>query len=209
MVAGQVEKWRSELGVIDALAVPRPIVRLLLALTGLGTAELCWSLLDIKILATISGAVGPYCLLASTALWSLRSKVDDVLSGQDLGADGYAQMRDKATLLRRQLMLRAAWVSLCAVACFLPVLSQQLAHAIWQASVLIAGLGIAEATYNFLVAHHWDEQLREFRDEQRLIKMRESERLAAITRIEGSQPIQSDDRIGWESVDSLTPPHKH
>jgi len=89
------------------------------------------------------------------------------------------------------------------------VLSQQLANAIWQASVLAAGFGIAEATYNFLVAHHWDEQLRAFRDEQRLAKMRESERLAAITRIESSQPRQNDDQFGWEFVDSPTRPHQH
>ncbi|WP_263568783.1 hypothetical protein [Paucibacter sp. DJ2R-2] len=157
-------------------------------------------------MATISGALGPYCLLASTALWSLRSKVDDVLSGQELGADGYLQTREKATALRRRLMLRAAWVAICALVAFLPVLSQQLVHAMLEATVLAAGLGVADATYSFLIAHHWDEQLREFRDQQRLSKMRENERLAAIARMESSQVVLSEERIGWETV---APPATH
>lgn len=206
MVAGQVAKRRSEFSVIDALIVPRPIYRILFAVIGFGMAEVAWRALDIKVLATISGALGPYCLLASTALWSLRSKVDDVLSGQELGADGYLQTREKATALRRRLMLRAAWVAICALVAFLPVLSQQLVHAMLEATVLAAGLGVADATYSFLIAHHWDEQLREFRDQQRLSKMRENERLAAIARMESSQAVLSEERIGWETV---APPATH
>lgn len=202
MVAGQIEKRRSEFGVVDALIVPRPIVRILLATAGLAMAELAWRLLDIKILATISSGIGPFCVLAGTALWSLRSKVDDVLDGQDLDADGYLQTREKATALRRRLMLRAAWVMVCALSAFVPVLSQQIAKVMWEWSVLVAGLGIAEAAYSFLMAHHWDEQLREFRDERKLRKIREKERQAAIARIEASQVVPDGERVGWATVDA-------
>jgi len=209
MVAGQIAERRSEFSVVDALIVPRPIVRFLFAVVCLGMAELAWHLLDIKVLATVSGGVGPFCLLAATALWSLRSKVDDVLGGQDLGAEGYLQTREKATTLRRRLMLRAAWVTVCALGAFVPVLSQQIAHAMWEGTVLVAGLSVAEAAYNFLIAHHWDEQLREFRDERKLHKMRDEERKAVIARIEGSQTSTDDERVGWETVNAPPPTRQH
>lgn len=206
MVAGTAERRGAERG-LDALVVPRPALRFLLGLMSVAVASWLWQVLEMKLLATVSGLVGPFCFLGAPALWSLRTKVDDVLSGQDLGADAYEATRERATELRRRLMLRAAWVALCSLAAFLPLLASQLLHAVWEWMILLGAVGLSEAVYAFLVAHQWDEDLRTYRDQQRVAKIRKDERERAVSRIRTSQQASSAVTIDWEAPEvSPCPP---
>ena len=209
MADRQGDEWGHRAGLIAALVTPRPFARLALALSSLLLAELGWRFLDAKSLAAVSGALAPVCLLCVTAIWSLRSRVDEALSGQDLGADGYLAVRARASELRLRLMVRAPWIAVCALAAGSSAISQQLGAGVWHWMVLAAGLGAAETAYAYMIAHSWDEQLRDHRDRQRLLKMKREEADAALQRMQDSKPSEDSPPIGWSDEPEDLPAPKH
>lgn len=209
MADRQGDEWEHRAGLIAALVTPRLFTRLALAVASVLLAELAWRLLDAKSLAALSAALAPACLLCVTAIWSLRSRVDEALSGQDLGAEGYLAVRAKASELRLRLMVRAPWIAICALAAGSSAISQQLGAGVWHWMVLVAGLGVAETAYAYMLTHSWDEQLRDHRDRQRLLKMKREEAEAVLQRMQDSKPSADSPPIGWpEEPDELSAP-KH
>ena len=159
--AGEV---RGSAGLIDALAVPRPATRVgLWLLLGL-VAQAAWVLLDSKLLAYLSGLAGPLALMCATVIWSLRDKADSSLDGEFTDASTFKRQRLAARVLRQRFTRRAAWVLLAALMAAGPAVASNVAGGMWHWMVLLAGVGLAEAFYGYLLAAHWEEEIRAHRD---------------------------------------------
>ena len=182
---------------IDLLLIPRPITRILLLSIGIAAGQLLWLFLPVKLIAYVSGLAAPFCLLAASAVWGMREKVDVAFDGDHLSAADFRKARAASNSVRRKAMFRAAWVVCAALLAGSPLVSSQIAGAIWHWMVIAGGVGVAEACYSYLVANHLEEQIRSLRDKKVLAaKEREmADELAA--RIRGSAGAVGEPLKGW------------
>lgn len=194
-MAARQGEIRGTRGVIEPLLVPRPATRIALLVLLVGTAELSWRLLDYKLLAYISGVLGPFCLVCATSIWSMREKVDLVLEGEHMDSKSFQSARVQARQLRARSMRRAAWVVLGAFCAVSPAISANTTGFIWHWMVIAGGVGFAESLYGYLIANSWEEQLRAQRDKLTLQQKLRGEREALIERIERSSggPVQTSE----------------
>lgn len=186
MVAGQIEV-RGRQSLVDVLLVPRPMTRLVMLCVAVSLGELMWRFLSIELLAYASGISAPFCLLCASAVWSMRDKSNDALSGDHLNSSAFARARAAAAALRSKILLRAALVALCALFALGPAVSNQLIGPIWHWMVLLGALGVSEAAYAYLIAAAWEDELFALRDRQLQEQKEQQERDALIARIEGSR----------------------
>lgn len=210
MAVGKAE-IRGHHSLIDWLLIPRPVTRLGLACLGVGVAHVFWIWLNSPLLAYVSGTAASFCLLCAGAVWSMRDKTDDALSGEHLGADAFRRERIAAAAMRKRCTWRAALVAVCALAAASPAISHQLAGTVWHWMVLACGAGVGEAAYSFLLVGAWEDQLRARRDRQIEAAKEAEARAALFERLTSAQRSPSTSSPGWTTpsgtLTSVTKPH--
>ncbi len=195
---------------IGQLIIPRPITRLVLAVLGVGLAQLMWVLLPAKLLAYASGVAAPYCLLIAGAVWSMRDKADSAFDGEMRTSEAYKRARNAASSMRRRSMVRATYTALAALLAGSPAISAQVAGPIWHWMVIGAGLAIAEATYSYLLAYQWEEQLRAMHEQGKLATIRQREIESLKARVMASEIQLGAAHATWkvgEPGETLAKPH--
>lgn len=188
MAARQAE-IRGRNTLTDTLLTPRPVTRLLMLCLCVLMAGAAWHYLPVKLLSYLSGVSGPFCLLCATAIWSLRDKANDALSGDDLPVAKFQSYRDAARAVRVRVSLKAAYVALCSLLAFSPAISNQLAGPIWHWMVIAGGMGVAEATYGYMIANAWEEELIDLKDRHRLAAKVDAQRQALMDRLAGPHQV--------------------
>lgn len=195
---------------IGQLIIPRPITRLTLAVLGVGLAELMWVLLPAKLLAYASGVAAPYCLLIAGAVWSMRDKADSAFDGEMLTSEAYKRARNAASSIRRRSMARATYTAVAALMAGSAAISAQVAGPIWHWMVIGAGLAVAEASYSYLLAYHWEEQLRAIHEQRKLSTIRQREIESLKARVVASEVHLGAEHATWkvgEPGETLAKPH--
>jgi hypothetical protein len=172
---------RGRGGFLDALTVPRPLVRLALAVLGFCSGWIVWALFDAKTIAVISTASSPLYMMCILAVWSMR-KDDEVLRGDRLSAASFRAVRRKAMDLRHRAMHRAMWVALCAAIAALPALFVQFAGMVQHWMVLLAGMAAGEAVYAYMIVLAWENELLVYFNSQTEAAKRDEERQVLIER---------------------------
>lgn len=188
-MAAAIGDDRGSAGLIDALAQPRPATRVALWVLMAAVAQAAWVFLDRQLLAYLSGLAGPLALVCATTIWSMRDKADSSLDGEFVDAAAFKRQRLAARLLRRKFAARAAWVLFAALLAVGPAVASNVANNIWHWMVLLAGAGLAEAFYGYLLAASWDEELRAHRDRLALERKRHDERQQLLARMEASEGL--------------------
>jgi hypothetical protein len=195
---------------IGQLIIPRPITRLALAVVGVGLAQLLWVFLPAKLLAYASGVAAPYCLLIAGAVWSMRDKADSAFDGEMLTSAAYKQARNAASAMRRRSMARATYTAVAALMAGSAAISAQVAGPIWHWMVIGAGLAVAEASYSYLLAYQWEEQLRAIHERRRLSTIRQREIQSLKARVVASEVPLGAEHTTWkvgEVAETLVKPH--
>lgn len=163
MAAGEDFRWGGQ-GLIALLLTPSPLVLALLWASGFGLSWAAWRFLDASLLAYLSGLALPFCMVLASAVWALRDKADGTLDGEHLDASAYHQARLAAAKVRARSVRYAALTAFCGVLAAGPSISMQLSKVVWEWSVYIAGIGVGEAVFCYLLAAGWDDQLRSWKE---------------------------------------------
>lgn len=167
------------------LEVPRGFTLFALFALGLGLAQLLWIYVDsVKVLAWLSGLTAPFCMLCATAVWAMRDKADLAFLNESITAEEYLKASSLERTLRRRSTYLAARTCIAALFAAMPAISNQLIGPVWQAMVLAGGGAVGFAVHAYLVADHWDHQLRAHRSQDIYIRKRAEERQALINDIE-------------------------
>jgi hypothetical protein len=174
--------WR----LIDQLVVPRPVTHLFLVVSGFALAQLAWVRLSSDLLTYFAGVLGPFCLLCAGAVWGMRDKLDAVIDEESMDASTYRRAVDTAQIGRQRFMWKAVRVTVCALMAASPAISKQLTGDIWHWMVLMAGLGVGDAAFAYLLANSWEEQIRAFKAARVVAKKRKDEQIALEERIVSS-----------------------
>jgi hypothetical protein len=210
MAVREAEVWGRKSLLIDRLLTPRPITRIALWAIGILLAQAAWHYLPVKLLSYVSGIAAPFCLLIASTVWSMRDKVDAAFDGEHLDSASFQKARRTAQFMRRRSMFRAALVAIAALAAGSPLISNQVAGPIWHWMVILAGLGVGESTYSYLLADAWEEQARAMKDHKILQSKQRDEQEALIARIEASVTARSStssNHTAPEVAGSLFKPH--
>ncbi len=188
-------------------SLPRPtaLLRLLLALTGLGLAAAAWQWLDIKLIAYLSGLAAPFCMLCAGAVWALRDKAEDRLLPDTDDRAAIARAQKVVAGLQQRFLPRAAWTAVAAVLAGGPATSHQLVGTVWQWSVFCAGLAVSEAAYSYLLASSWDRQLRAERAARADAALRDRERLELLRAAFPDRDAQAEIQPWARSDSTLVP----
>jgi hypothetical protein len=194
---------------INYLIIPRPITRLVLLSVGIFISWLAWTFLPIKLLAYSSGIIAPYCLLIAGAVWSMRDKADSAFDGEALTSDEYRRSRKAASALRKRSMALAMWTAFLALLAGSAAISEQVSGTIWLWMVVGAGVASAEASYSYLLAYQWEEQLRSIYERKRLSLLRRSEIDSLKGRASVSDVLHSDGQEFWPIGENKSKIKKH
>lgn len=188
------------------LAVPRRITLPVLFLVGSGLAHLIWLNVDsVKFFAWVSGITAPFCMLCAAAVWAMRDKADLAFLSDSLSAEEYknaskleSQLRSRSTALAARTCIAASLASTAAV-------SNQLIGPVWHWMVLAGGAAAGYSVYAYLIAEHWDWQLRAHQSQEIYKRKRAEERAQLIADIErGAVPTDSTSLLpSWQEGPTL------
>ena len=192
-MAGATGEIRGSWGLIDQLLVPRPITHVVLVGGGLACAAVAWHFLDVKLLAYLGGVLAPFCLLCAGAVWGMRDKLDEALTGENMDAETFRRSVAKATRERQRFMKRSALVAVASLLAGSPAVAHQTAGAVWHWMVLGAGAAVGEATYSYLLANQWGEEIRAFRAKRLLASKVNDERGRLEERLRAAPTIRVPD----------------
>ena len=159
------------------LAVPRVITFPAFLATGIGVAQMAWLVVDsVKILAWASGMASPFCMLCATAVWAMRDRIDDAVDTELMSSGEYQQFEKLTSEHRFRSTSWAVGTAVLALAASMPAVSNQLIGPIWHWMVLASGTAVGGAAYAYLLANHWEAQIRAYRSRQKLSQKQRSER---------------------------------
>lgn len=186
---------------ITALSTPRPVIRFFLALLlgaiGLALHELVQAkVVSAQLVTYLAGLAGPFALLCLTAIWSMREKIDSALDGEYVDASEFRQQREVAAKLRTRVMRRAAWVALAALAAAGPAIAKSVDLQTSGWMLALAGVGVAEAIYGYMLADRWETELRAMKDRKMLARKRREEQDELVARIVGDGKPAAGQPIG-------------
>lgn len=150
-----------------------------------------------KLIVYTSGIAAPYCLLIAGAVWSMRDKADMTFDGDYLSAEQYKSAQKAADEVRFKSMHLAAEVAVMALVTASSAISAQITETIWQWMVIAGGVGVAEASYSYLLGYQWEEQLRAIRVRRILSEKKKAELQDLANRIRLSIDAPSEDIPGW------------
>ena len=193
---------------LEDLLIPRKLTRALMLGGCTAICALAWQFLDAKLLGYLSGVAGPFCLLCATAVWNFREKIETILGGEQVSSKEFMRQRAAAKSVRLRAVRRAGWVGCCALMAASPAISLQVSSHILYWMVLIAGVGISESAYNYLVAESWDEELRAMKDAKLFALKVEAERLSLLSKVEYVS-ARTEGKVGWERGQSLPTSSSH
>lgn len=200
MAAGEDFRWRGQ-GLIALLLTPSPVVRALLWVSGLCLSWVAWRFLDAGLLAYLSGLALPLCMVLASAVWALRDKADGTLDGEHLDASAYQLARRAAALVRARSVRYAAWAAFCGILAAGPSVSMQLSKMVWEWSVYVAGVGVGEAVFCYLLAAAWDDQLRAWKERDALKLRQQQAQEALLVRASQSRIVTSTTASKLNSID--------
>lgn len=163
----------------DQLLVPRPVTQVILLVMGLAMGELAWRFLSAELLAYVGGTLAPFCLLCAGSVWSMRDKLDAAFDGEHMDAETFARATAHASKERQRFMWRAARVAMCALIAAGPAIAHQLANGVWHWMSLAAGAAVADASFSYLLANRWEEEVRAFKA-KRIVKAKHAEERALL-----------------------------
>jgi hypothetical protein len=193
MVAGKTDVGSSE-GLGAALAVPRPLSRILLVLVCLGIAQAAWVFFDSKLLAFVSGQAVAVCTMCLAAVWSFREKASDILTSDDLNAEDLMMARKASKKLGERSIKRSIWVGGCVLLAGATAASSQLSGYVMQWMVLLGGVGVGESIYAVWITSHLSEQLKDWRDVKKIEVRQATELRQHVERFQNSVALSS-----WQS----------
>ena len=200
MAAGEDFGWRSE-GLIALLLTPSQVTRALLWVIGIGLSWVAWRLLDASLLAYISGLALPLCMVIASAVWALRDKADSTLDGDHLDASTYERARRLAADVRARSLRYAALAAFCGVLAAGPSISLQLTKVVWEWSVYVAGLGVGQAIYCYLLAANWDDQLRAWKERDIILLRKQQAKNALLERASQSRVVITNTAAKINKID--------
>lgn len=194
MATGKTDDGRSQ-SFLEALAVPRPVSRILMWVIGLGICQVAWNFLDPKLLAFASGQAVTICTMCLAAVWGFREKATDILSNDEMSSDDLSMVQRAAKQLGILSIRRAMWIGFCLSLSGSAAVSVQLAGFVMQWMVLLGGIGLAEALYAFWLTSHMSQQLKDWRDLKQLQLREALELKTQLERMKKSAPIPGCDAV--------------
>ncbi|UCU92680.1 hypothetical protein [Hydrogenophaga taeniospiralis] len=193
---------------ISWIAVPRGFTFPSLILISLGLGELAWRHIEsVKILAWVSGMASPFCMLCATAVWAMRDRLDDVIDSEQMTSEEYKNFESLVSLHRARSTSWAATSALMALLASAPAVSSQLVGPIWQWMVIGSSGAVGFSLYSYMIANHWEKQIRAYKSQQRLADKRRKEKSDLITAI--SAGAGSLEESGWKEGPLLSTPVQH
>lgn len=164
----------------------RLVHTVILALGGLAGLAV-WQFASFGLTTYLSGALTPFCMLCAGAVWALRDKAEDRLIPATGDSADFERVFRVVNDLRQQFAPLAARTALLALVAAGPAMSAQLTRTIWEWSVYAAAVAAAEASFAYLLASTWDEQLRSERARRIVEALREAERIQLLQRLYPNQ----------------------
>lgn len=199
---------RSVGRLIGWLAVPRVVTLPVLLLLGAGMGELAWqSIGSAKILAWASGMASPFCMLCATAVWAMRDRLDDVVDTDAMSSEEFQRFDSLASQHRARSMTWAAISALMALLASGPAVSNQLIGPVWHWMVLGSGAAVGCSVYSYLMANHWEKQIRAYKIQQRIAEKKQREKDSLIENMMIGRGVLRGD--GWVQGPTLSPPVRH
>jgi hypothetical protein len=196
---------RSVGRLIGWLAVPRVITFPMLILIGVGVGELLWRGIEsVNILAWVSGMASPFCMLCATAVWAMRDRLDDVIETESMTSDEYLRFEGLVSLHRSRSTTQAGLSAMMALLASAPAVSNQLVGPIWHWMVLGCGVAVGCSIHSYLMANHWEKQIRAYKSQQRLADKRRREKERLIEEIRAGEGSLSG--RGWVQGPTLNQP---
>ena len=178
------------------LAVPRAVTFLLLVALGSGLGEAAWLFINKDpIFAWLSGLAAPFCMICAAAVWAMRDRIDDVIDTDGLSS---AEYQSFARLVASHRARATFWAAVAAALALLssgPAVSSQLVGAIPRWMVLGCGGAVGGAIGCYLLASHWEAQIRGYKNQQKLLDKRRREKQALIDEINAAAGTLSEH--GW------------
>ncbi|WP_306544335.1 hypothetical protein [Malikia spinosa] len=181
MAARQDHIGRNGSQLTDWLAVPRPITLLLLVVFGAVGGELLWRYLDsITILAWAAGMATSLCTMCATAVWAMRDKLDEI-DTEGMSSTVYEKFRKLTLEHRSRSKFWASLTMLMSLLVSAPVVSKELAEAVWHWMIPACGGAVGVTLYAYMLANYWDQQIHAFKHKQAVEyrKQREKEAVKA------------------------------
>ncbi len=191
---------------VSWLAVPRDVTLLILVAIGFSTGQVLWYFVEsVKVLSWISGIATPFCMMCATIVWAMRDRLDDAVDMDLMTSQEYQRLIDLSRIQRSRATFWSAITGLMTLVSSFPAVSNQLIGPVWNWMIVGTGGAIAISIYAYLLANHWDHQVREYKNRRRIEGKKRAERQELIERLNESQPLKS--KTGWVDGPSLINPN--
>jgi len=206
MAAEQSNHRRGISGVVSALLIPRKVTLPALAGMGAVVGQLLWVYIDsVKILAWIAGMATPFCMMCTTAVWTMRDRMDEAVDVDQMSAKEFRAFSAMSSEQRARSTTWAAVAGLATLLASTPAISKELADSVWQWMVIGCGISVGTAVYSYLLADFWEKQIRASRHKQKLDAKLRQEINALQREISGGST--RDIGPGWSEGNFPVRPH--
>jgi hypothetical protein len=189
------------------LGVPRVITLPVLVLFSGGCGELLWHFVtSAKVLSWVAGMATPFCMMCATVVWAMRDRLSDAFDTDQMSSKEYQKLAEMVSEHRTRSSYWAAFAGLMALVSSIPTVSNQLIGPVWHWMVIGTSVSVAGAIYAYLLANHWEQQIRAQRTKQKLESKRAIERNELLLGLASSNPV--GDGMGWIDGPDLIDPIK-
>lgn len=162
---------------IGWLGIPRVVTLPIFLALSTGGAQLAWHFIDsVKVLAWVSGMASPFCMLCATVVWAMRERIDDSVDTELMSSLEYQRFEKLTSAHRWRSTAWAGGTAVLALVASMPAVSNQLIGPIWHWMVLASWAAVGGATYAYVLANHWDVQIRAYKSRQKLAQKQRDER---------------------------------
>lgn len=196
--------------VIARLVVPLPITLPALVAFGAGIGQLLWMHIDsIKMLAWVSGLATPFCMMCATAVWAMRGRLEDTLDTDLMSSFEYKNFVGLNNTHRNKCTFWATFAAVMALVSSFPAVASQLIGSIWHWMVLASCIAVFTSVHAYLLANHWENQIRAYVNKQKLdLKAKAEKQTLLASAAAPSLPLPID--TGWTDGPGLkTSPNHH
>lgn len=189
-------------GLTAWLVVPRNFTLPVLLLVGASLGQLFFNFLSFKLLVWLSGLSAPFCIVCATAVWAMRDKSDLGFLSDTLNSEEHKKAQNLEISLHKRTTKLAALSVLSAFGAAGPTIASELVGTIWPWMVVASGCGVAFSVYAYLLANHWEYQIRAQKSRTTYEYMRSRERLELIAAGSRGTPATTDVDLqrGWIEV---------
>ena len=208
MAATESFDGRAAGKLIAWLAVPRVVTFIFVVALGVGLGELASRFINKdEIFAWLSGMAAPFCMICATAVWSMRDRVDDLIDTEALTSGEYSSFAILVAKHRARATFWAAVAAVMALTASGPAVASQLLGTVPHWMVLGCGGAVGGAISCYLLANHWESQIRDYKTRQRLLSKRQREKLALMSEISAGAATKSEP--SWIAGPPLNTPTRH